>query len=39
MVGAAAATACTFVIWNLLLRRAVWQRIQIESMAFSLRRA
>ncbi len=39
LVGAAAATACTFVIWNLLLRRAVWQRIQIESMAFPLRRA
>jgi O-antigen/teichoic acid export membrane protein len=38
LVGAAAATACTFVIWNLLLRRAVWQRIQIESMAFPLRR-
>jgi O-antigen/teichoic acid export membrane protein len=39
LVGAAAATASTFVIWNLLLRRAVWQRIQIESMAFPLRRA
>jgi O-antigen/teichoic acid export membrane protein len=39
LVGAAAATACTFIIWNLLLRRAVWQRLQIESMAFSLRRA
>jgi O-antigen/teichoic acid export membrane protein len=39
LVGAAVATACTFVIWNLLLRRAVWQRIRIESMAFPLRRA
>jgi O-antigen/teichoic acid export membrane protein len=39
LVGAAAATASTFVIWNLLLRRAVWQRIHIESMAFPLRRA
>jgi O-antigen/teichoic acid export membrane protein len=39
LLGAAAATACTFVIWNFLLRRAVWQRIAIESMAFSLRRA
>jgi len=34
-----AADSCTFVIWNFLLRRAVWQRIAIESMAFSLRRA
>ncbi len=39
LVGAAAATACTFIIWNLLLRRAVWQRIQIETMAFPIRTA
>lgn len=35
--GAAVATAVTLVIWNLLLRRAVWRRIQIETVAFGVR--
>jgi len=35
--GAATATAVTLIIWNLLLRQAVWRRIQIETLAFSLR--
>jgi O-antigen/teichoic acid export membrane protein len=39
LVGAATATACTFIMWNLLLRRAVWRRIHIETMAFAMRRA
>jgi len=34
--GAALATAATLVIWNLLLRQAVWRRIRIETLAFSL---
>ncbi|WP_338113709.1 flippase [Thiococcus pfennigii] len=34
--GAALATAATLIIWNLLLRQAVWRRIRIETMAFSL---
>jgi len=34
--GAAIATAATLIIWNLLLRQAVWHRIQIETLAFSL---
>jgi len=34
--GAALATAATLIIWNLLLRQAVWGRIRIETMAFSL---
>ena len=34
--GAAIATAVPLIIWNLLLRQAVWRRIQIETLAFSL---
>ncbi len=33
-VGAAVATAASPIIWNILLRRAVTRRIQIETMAF-----
>jgi O-antigen/teichoic acid export membrane protein len=36
LLGAAIATASTLIIWNNLLRRAVWKRIQIETMAFKL---
>lgn len=35
--GAALATAATLIIWNLMLRQAVWRRIQIETMAFHWR--
>lgn len=38
LVGAAVATALTLIIWSLLLRRTAWQRIQIETSAFSFRR-
>ncbi|QVL51533.1 MAG: flippase [Thiocapsa sp.] len=38
LVGAALATATTLVIWNLLLRQAVWRRLRIETMAFGSRR-
>ncbi|MFB1490693.1 MULTISPECIES: flippase [unclassified Thiocapsa] len=36
LAGAALSTAATQIIWNLLLRRAVWRRIQIETMAFGM---
>ena len=37
LIGAALATAATLVIWNMLLRRAVWRLIQIETTAFGIR--
>lgn len=38
MAGAAAATAGTFLVWNVLLARAVKKRLGINSTAFALRR-
>lgn len=36
--GAATATTVTLIVWNFLLRRAVWNRLRIETFAYSLRK-
>lgn len=36
MAGAAASTAMTLTIWNLLLRRSVKQRLGVETLAFNI---
>lgn len=38
MEGAAAATAISLSVWNILLYRKVWQHLGVDSMAFSIRR-
>ena len=38
IVGAAIATAITFIVWNLILRRAVLKKLNIEPVAFGFNR-